>query len=1047
MLSTSTLKWVAAALILYFIIFIVKFELHSASLSDAHRHKGKSHPHPDRSSLFPHDGVPSGSEEVGLTNRHNNKRHPVGHVDAAPPTERPSPLHGNALHSGKAVKPRAHAARGLDTQAPVAPHRKSDPKHAEHEKNARELHRRANVALEAEHTPAPAHHGKHHQDAQPNNHNHPKHDEEPVGGAHPKVKNGGDHPVPRAPHHRQHGHRHRAEHVITVVEPVAFAVVVSNEDFIDGALVMGASFWNQSHLVQIGNATLVAIVPEGAVGAESIERLRLAGWSHVQQVADLTKFAAPHAHYAATFNKLYLFNLTQYHRVATFDVDMLMLRSPDGVFGTSLQNDQWIGALGNSHKKNHSYFQTGMMLIAPSEKSFGWLMDEFHRNPRQRDMNGRDGRLIRDLFKDRYVNLDPALSAHLGVHEPLGNVIGFHYRGEFKPWFDKEHPPTKPAYGDKSGKILEQELGEAYRRWWAAYEQLHHTKLAEHDLGPQRASDAPAGYDPSRHVWLMRHTSRSYIQLLSVVDAAERNRTYPGLRIEIAESGKSCDEACADEQSICKNDALSFGQINNCELLRDLFGCEKCSVDYPGAEEPAYDVVTRVCYKNSLDYKNQRPLCNASMAGHERLCPCLPLENAYDHSVVYVNNETTPIAIMPRLKSGSKVVLPPLEPKGMHDVSGCFPTRADYFGADERCTAYLKNLDNVEWVSVLGRASLVGRTVKMLLHYKEPNIKAVVKFPQKTFPHEAQSEFASYLVDRAIGVLRVPPTAFTFIPLEMLRSALANATAQNTDMNMKTSLAGLSVDLFDFLDQQGIGELVRQRHGPGRSPLEVGASVQLWMEDLHSLKDSVFSDAAAEAHQHHKSSAFATFFKKHGARKSSERTLLEISRMLVLDFIVGNDDRTPEKNTFVLGGCRGVHCGPGRSRFRFEGGHPQMALVDQGRSFYFSGNPEDNALSGAHADDICVFSKTLISNCLALSHNKTSLGPLQSNRSTAASEEDDEVRNSHTLERTLFRLLPTEVQKVLHPDAIHAAQDRLERLLNHIDACIGKRHAKDVLRP
>jgi hypothetical protein len=1103
MLSTNTLKWVAGALVLYFIIFIVKFEMQAETMT-SDRHGGGKGKH----KLFPHNDAGFSGESAG--SRKQNQKH-VAHagarIDGAPPTQNPQrPDHGKVVVGGgkkhelhqkniaahgkaptdapveKEHHARKHTELGKATGAgdtvnakhdatghhhnaknadPVAlpnkPVHHETPQHpkahdtrkpeeeAKHEKvkpeaailkheNGKEPHNiHAHGSKVPEAHPHAGEHGGHHSRAPA-----PDHNLKPEAARH----------VPHAPaNHRVHPARRHgsggAQAIVTVVEPVAFAVVISNEDFIDGALVMGMSFWNQSHLVQIGNATLVAIVPQGAVSSESIERLQLAGWSHVLQVEDLTKYSAPHAHYAATFNKLYLFNLTEYHRVATFDVDMLMLRNPDGVFRTQLTDDQWIGALGNSHRKNHSYFQTGMMLIVPSAKSFKWLMHEFRSNPHQRDMNGRDGRLIRDYFKDRYINLDSALSAHLGIHEPLDSVIGFHFRGEFKPWFNKEFPPTHPAYGDKSGKVMEQELGEAYRLWWGVYELLHRTKLAEHDVGPKRATDLPAGYDSAKSVWLMRHTSRSYLQTLSDVDAVDRNRTYPGMRIEVSDAGKSCDETCASQQSVCRHDALSFTELNHCGMLQRVFGCHKCTMDYPGSEEPAYDTLTRVCYRNPLDYKAQRPTCNATMSGHERLCPCVPIEHAYDHSTAYDGR----IQLMSLLKHNEKSAEPPLEPKGLHSVSGCFPTKADYFGSDSKCTNYLKDLDNVAWISVLGRASLVGRTVKVMFHYKEPNIKAVVKFPQKTFPHEAQSEVASYAVDRVLGVHRVPPTAFTYFPLDRLRATLANATAQNTDPNMKSSLAGLSVELLEFLVQQGVGDLVRKRDGG----LEVGVSVQLWMEDVHRLADSVYRDAAAAPHPaspHHHNvavSPLALFFKKHSASKPHEAVLLELSRMLVFDFIIGNDDRTPTKNTFVLGGCQGPRCGPGRSAFRFEGEHPQLALVDQGRSFYFVGNPEDNALSTPQAHDVCLFPKDLIEACLSLSHNRTTVGSLRRmNDGDKKASGADPFTNAATLERSLFSQLPKEVQAVLHEDAIHAAQDRLERLLHHVDSCVARTKGSDA---
>lgn len=48
-----------------------------------------------------------------------------------------------------------------------------------------------------------------------------------------------------------------------------------------------------------------------------------------------------------TFDKLYLWNLTEYAMVAFFDADMLALDEPDSVFNFPLPNETFVGALGS----------------------------------------------------------------------------------------------------------------------------------------------------------------------------------------------------------------------------------------------------------------------------------------------------------------------------------------------------------------------------------------------------------------------------------------------------------------------------------------------------------------------------------------------------------------------------------------------------------------------------------------------------------------------------------------------------------------------------
>lgn len=1090
MISNRTLRIVAVGLVVYFVIFIVRFEMNAGTIEgDGHSKKGGHDPHGFISNLLGHtfagvtDSGRKGSEKkkVGHANGHVEKG------NAKPPPTAGPRLHEH--HQNNGLQDTKHKAESTQpppqqhhaTTAPKHHDQKSanSPQHAEHQhkqpdpseprrgaahvpagtlapqENHHRLHSTQNASEDRRHhhhrdeviSHQPAPQGGHHDDHRPRQleANRAERAHDALGDSKPAVR------IPKALHHNHHK-PHTNEKAVNITGQVAYAVVISNEDFVDGALVMGVSFWNQSSLVRQGLATLVAIIPEGAVGEESVERLKLAGWGHIYQVHDLTQYAK-HSHYAGTFNKLYLFNLTEYHRVATFDVDMLMMQSPDSVFNTQLKNASYIGALGNSHNKKTPYFQTGMMLIVPTVETFAWLMNKFHTDKHERDLNGRDGRLIREFYQDRYINLNPALSAHLGVHEPFNDVIGFHYRGEFKPWFNKETPPTQPAWGDRSGKPMEQELGEAYRVWWRAYEQLHETKISKKDV-TKRPGDAPPNYDPSKHVWMMRHTSRSYIQSLLAVEAREKNLTYPNMFLEQSAAGESCDATCAHRQAVCKDDALAFTSVNDCGTLRDVFGCVKCTSDYPSSDEPSFDRSTKTCYRNPIDYKRQRPQCNVTHATvvseatgdavakddqHFRLCACVPLDNAYDAPVPLQTHLRIPA---PNGETASDAL--PLEPEERHRLSQCYPSSSDWFADDTHCKRYLSDFNNVGWMHVLGRSPLVGRTVKLVLYYKEQGLKAIVKIPQRNFPHEAHSEVAAYEVDRLLSINRVPPTVFVYIAKSAMEAAFDNASQHETaSMHFNSSLQTFASKMFFSYVAEEASALSR-RNG---DVIEIGVSVQLWMNDVHRLADTVFSPATAEGgiEKYFASSEKKLWRGKSGGDNTTTDIVSEMASLVAFDFVVGNDDRTPAKNAYAIGGCR-RYC-TGSTPYRHNG-PPKVLLIDQGRSLYFSGNPEDNPLSGKHSSSMCLFPQRLCKNFLEFSHNRSSIASIKRS-SMAGASDDDAPTFSHTLERALSQRFSSSadaaVMKLVTERAFNNAQNRLERLLDHIASCVKKYGENKVL--
>ena len=174
---------------------------------------------------------------------------------------------------------------------------------------------------------------------------------------------------------------------------------------------------------------------------------------------------APKAFFKDTFDKSYMFALVCFDRIAFMDADMLAVRSPDSLFAREYgPNERWLGAIG-FQEASGPYFQTGMMVVRPNMKVFADIMDEFDRNVPPRGtkynsgMNGRDGVLLRAVFKGNFKDIDNKFSRNLNPRFPIpAHVVCLHLRGKHKPWFDWRGPVEDPELGKK-------EFGFSYLAW------------------------------------------------------------------------------------------------------------------------------------------------------------------------------------------------------------------------------------------------------------------------------------------------------------------------------------------------------------------------------------------------------------------------------------------------------------------------------------------------------------------------------------------------------------------------------------------------------
>ncbi|RNF12605.1 putative glycogenin glucosyltransferase [Trypanosoma conorhini] len=787
----------------------------------------------------------------------------------------------------------------------------------------------------------------------------------------------------------------------TLAGRLAYAVVVTNEDYVDGALVLGDSLTQHSRHVADGLAELVLLFPQGRLSAESRGRLRCAGWRRVMEVSDLSAYA-PRARLRDTFTKLHVFNLTEYARVAMLDGDMLMLRSPDKVFDTELPNEHHVGAIGS---QTRNYFQTGMMLLIPSRAVFLALLHSLKTDRRQQGYYGRDGHLVRGYFTSQYVILDHFLSIHIHPADPvIEKAIGLHYRGAWKPWHNREDPP--PASRHLTADAPVQELGAPYRLWWEAYERLHVRCLAPRDAvgSPTRDANAPAGYDPAESVWLMRHTAHSYMQWMAQKEEQQRNTTLTGLRVVESEEGASCDEACGRAGLQCIEKALSFLRVNSAASLEVVFLCMHTSREIPMPYYPSFNVRTLTCHVNSMYGKHERPTCGAKAPLHRRLCTCLEAAAyrganlASAPAASEVPRQAPPESAPPHTEgpraaeaSGDAAACSEWVPASTHAAAAVLRSR--------RCASFLSQWNDVEAVPRQRDA----RTIKVRLRYKN-GAAAIVKLEQLSFPLEPHAEYGAYAASLLLGIGMVPPTRLLHLPASVLREAL---------------LTGVNATERRFLEE----ELPWLRRAAAAAEA-LTASAQLWLPD-----DVVAFGDAAPPLTRRRFDAWLQAKSSHSTNSTGDRVMFDVAIMRFFDYVIANEDRTFTHNAHVLA----------------KGNTTQVVLLDHGKSLHSdSAEVQPNPLlppRDFHPDEeaakpapMCRLPGFVLRQAMRLSSKRYE--PLHSLLARGEAGGSGRIEGSETLAGQLLRAAPSNnVTWRLPEKSILAVQLRLETALAHFAKC------------
>lgn len=274
----------------------------------------------------------------------------------------------------------------------------------------------------------------------------------------------------------------------------AYILMVSNNLYLDGAMVLADSIREHSPMSRNGTADIVLMITEDV--SEGMFPLLQSVFDRVQVFSGLTRWAK-NSRFKGTFDKMYLFLQEDYTEGISFiDADSLLYASADPflrIFATltatsnltspsvatkdgsphisyKLTQSEWkrrlnkkplpfLYAFGDS-----TYFQTSLMFLKPSLKVFLDLYLEFRFGKyKYNSAVGRDGVLFRNCF-----------TAPGKLVVPYG--FWRHFQGKLKPWHNHEDSDRtlKPLYLNSTQMSLlplNQRLG--FYDWWTRYESLH----------------------------------------------------------------------------------------------------------------------------------------------------------------------------------------------------------------------------------------------------------------------------------------------------------------------------------------------------------------------------------------------------------------------------------------------------------------------------------------------------------------------------------------------------------------------------------------------
>eukprot|EP01012_Entosiphon_sulcatum_P032025 TRINITY_DN40763_c0_g1_i1.p1 TRINITY_DN40763_c0_g1~~TRINITY_DN40763_c0_g1_i1.p1 ORF type:complete len:814 (-),score=81.86 TRINITY_DN40763_c0_g1_i1:13-2454(-) len=743
---------------------------------------------------------------------------------------------------------------------------------------------------------------------------------------------------------------------------IAFASIITDDTQADGGLVLGRSLGIHCSCVQSGECERILVVLP-AVHPLSQERLQRVGWRLLRWPSPPLGLDAREAVI------MQLLGLTEYATLVLLTPTLFCVHDASTAFSAGTA-----AAPG---------FDTPVLVLRPSLDA--------HRS-------------AWNSLNSTGVALPPRGAVAVFVPQRHQRPVQQAFPRKERWFVQFDSPPWRRLQTADDFKRSEiRSVGSAFfAEWWWVLEELHRTLFSR-------------VIEEEGRITLLSNTANSYTVELK----DHKNWTLDGLNVLLAPEGLACTESCRLVGHECVTRGFRMTPFLDCVSCAAISRSRNCSALTGDPAFPAFDVNADVCYVSHQYYPPGIADCYTSPPPKfRRLCPCALAPTArtavYSARIPFTGWASDQILKLDSEEAaGSQQAFkaPRIRAAAGDFCDGSNPVFG--FASDSSCIRFLSERSHIRSIRPMVAIMAFARTVKFKVRFDQPNLKAILKVPQDKFPFEPFSECLAYWVDRIIGLNRVPPTAWVSVPIAWLRKAVK-------DHADPERAAELEHTFFNYY-------LVKKRVGSNPNvTAELEVSLQLWIDDLHPLQDTVWSVP-------HDWWMLFRVGKPLPSRLSAEKlkALPLVSDQVVYDYILGNPDRRPGKNNYVVGGCR-RGCGSGGRQNVTASTPVHMVHVDQGSSFYVHGGPDGNPLTATERGNssFCRFSNTMIQNLRKLASTKspyrTGSGP--------------------TLFSELKRLVPPSVIETIKEGRVWYAQERLDAVLAHVyRRCMSLGAPADVL--
>ncbi|EKF27660.1 hypothetical protein MOQ_008612 [Trypanosoma cruzi marinkellei] len=335
----------------------------------------------------------------------------------------------------------------------------------------------------------------------------------------------------------------------------------------------------------------------------------------------------------------------------------------------------------------------------------------------------------------------------------------------------------------------------------------------------------------------------------------------------------------------------------------------------------------------------------------------------------------------------------------------------------------------------------------------------IVKVPQWQFNTDPFAEVAAFEVDRKLRMRRVPPTFLFPIPLAILQMAVKQRSQRYINMpnlfvrgpETNTYEKWVQNDVFLFLKKHAErgGEVYTRRGG-----LDAWCSFQIKIPNVTPLLNSPLRVPYGKKKKPGWHQWFNPLCKEVDVPYA---TLAALSEQVMFDYILGNDDRSPNKNSFVANGCyqRGclrdnVICSESNSNSNVNG-FPTIVHFDHGMAFRKGhASLENNPLAKPKGRlTFCMFYKPLlwrlwsIEKQLMKRHAKAISGLDWS----PCAEKVGVVNTKKLWTNFLMANISRIVSRAVGKKAFEASGERIVRLLQRANECLATYPLEVVFLP